>query len=276
MKTWRSSCSPWPPAWAAGYARGGRLRRLAAAPPVRSRLILTALGLYALGVGGSWVWEPLLPALTALCWFTLGFYAWLNRGHHGARLVALGLAANGLVIMLNGAMPVSATAQERAGVSPTVAEEAPEDNGRIAATGDRTALPWLGKVVPVAFPPRPEVVSPGDIAVAAGCAAALATGMTGRRAVTAGAKRPAAPREPRREPSGPRREPAGPRREPVRRGPRPGPADGPPPPPPDRDEHHTGDSRPGDDDGSERTAARATMDADVTADAKPESPRVTA
>lgn len=247
---------------AAGYARRGRLRRLAAHPPIRSRLILTALGLYALGVAGSWAWEPLLPTLTALCWFTLGFYAWLNRGYHGARLIALGLAANGLVIMLNGAMPISTTAQERAGVAPTVAAgpgngasapagaEPAEETGRVTAIGDGTTLPFLGKVVPVAFPPRPEVVSPGDIAVAAGCAAALATGMTGRRTTTAGAQRSTT---------------GAPRRTTV--------TPPPPPPPAQRDEDHI-DQRA--EDGSEASTERATMDADVTADAQPESPRVTA
>ena len=138
----------------AGYARGGRLRRLGERPPMRSRLILTALGAYAVGVAGSWAWEPLLPVMTGLCWFTIGFYAWLNRAYHGARLVALGLAANGLVILLNGGMPVSATAQERAGVQTTVTEHTEE--GRVTVADDSTRLPWLGKTIPVAFPPGPR------------------------------------------------------------------------------------------------------------------------
>lgn len=160
---------------AAGYARGGRLRKLGIHPPVRNRLILTALGVYAAGVLGGWAWDPLLPVMSGLCWLVLGFYAWVNRGRHGARLLALGLAANGLVILVNGAMPVSISVEARAGVTQT----ASADDGATAMTED-TVLPWLGKVIPVAFPPRPEVVSPGDVAVAAGCAAALATGMTGR------------------------------------------------------------------------------------------------
>lgn len=163
---------------AAGYACGGRLRRLASDPPVRNRLILTALGAYAAGVLGSWAWDPFLPAMSALCWFVLGFYAWLNRERRGARLLALGLVANGLVILLNGAMPVSSSAQARAGVEPAASA-----TDRTTAVGDDTTVPWLGKVVPVAFPPRPEVVSPGDIAIAAGCAAALATGMTRTRPI---------------------------------------------------------------------------------------------
>ncbi|TDD69070.1 hypothetical protein E1262_13630 [Jiangella aurantiaca] len=225
---------------AAGYARGGRLRRLGERPPVRSRLILTALGAYAVGVAGSWVWEPLLPAMTALCWFTLGFYAWLNRAYHGARLIALGLAANGLVILLNGGMPVSVSAEQRAGVEVTAAER--PDEGVVTVAGDDTRLRWLGKTIPVAFPPRPEAVSPGDIAVAAGVAAALATAMTGRRTAAA-RERAEAPRRPQRRPA-------------ERAGQRPRPS-GPPPPP-------------------EPATGRATMDDDATAGTAPESPRVTA
>lgn len=226
----------------AGYARGGRLRRLGERPPVRSRLILTALGAYAVGVAGSWVWEPLLPVMTAVCWFTLGFYAWLNRSYHGARLVALGLAANGLVIMLNGGMPVSADAQVRAGVDVAGAEAA--ETGRVTVVDDTTRLPWLGKTIPVAFPPRPEAVSPGDVAVAAGVAAALATAMTGRRTAPAPAR---AQNRPQSDASEPRRHP------------RPRPA--PPPPPPAR---------------AEPAAEHAIMDGDAAAGTAPESPRVTA
>jgi hypothetical protein len=160
---------------AAGYARGGRLRRLAADPPVRNRLILTALGIYVLGVLGGWLWAPLLPVLSALCWIVLGYYAWLNRARPGALLVAVGLAVNGLVILINGGMPVSGDAAARAGVtgSPAAAD------GMVAA--DDAVTPWLGKLIPVAFPPQPEVVSPGDIAIAAGCATALAMSMSSRR-----------------------------------------------------------------------------------------------
>lgn len=228
----------------AGYARGGRLRRLGERPPVRSRLILTALGAYAVGVAGSWVWEPLLPVMTALCWFTIGFYAWLNRAYHGARLVALGLVANGLVILLNGGMPVSATAQERAGVETTATERTEE--GRVTVVDDATRLPWLGKTIPVAFPPRPEAVSAGDVAVAAGVAAALATAMTGRRTVPA-AVRPGVRTRPQRDSSEPRRDP---RSRPA-----------PPPRPPVRDEP---------------SAEHATMDGDAATGSAPESPRVTA
>ena len=187
---------------AVGYARHGRLKRLAVDPPTRNRLVLTALGIYALGVLGGWAWQPLLPTLTATCWLVLAFYAWVNRGRRGAQLVALGLAANGLVILLNGGMPVSASAEARAGVEPSAGVTEVTDHATVAGTG--TTLGWLGKSIPVAFPPSPEVVSPGDIALAAGGAAVLASGMSARRSTRAeqdGGRQRAPERPARRTPA---------------------------------------------------------------------------
>jgi hypothetical protein len=159
-----------------GYARGGRLAWLGRLPLRRNRLLLTAIGVYVLGVLGGLLWEPLLAILSALSWLTIAFYAWVNRVVHGAALVALGLAANGLVMLLNAAMPVSVSAAERAGADPA-AMLAPTERAPLEPD---MLLPWLGKTVPIAFPPRPEVVSPGDVAVAAGLALAVAVGMSVR------------------------------------------------------------------------------------------------
>jgi hypothetical protein len=162
----------------AGYARGGGLARLATLRPQRNRLLVTAFGLHALGVLGGWLWEPLLPTLVGLSGLLLAYYAWVNRAIHGAALIAVGLAANALVLLANGAMPVSESAATRAGADP----------GTVLAAGDHepaaddTRFAWLGKVVPVAFPPRPEVVSPGDVSIAAGVAVLVGMGLTGRRA----------------------------------------------------------------------------------------------
>lgn len=162
-----------------GYTNHGRLRRLASPPPVRNRLLLTALGLYIIAVFASWAWESALPVLSGLSWFVVAFYAWLNRWMPGARLVALGLVANALVLLVNGAIPISTSAAARAGV-----EISAVDEPRTEPTDSATRLTWLAKGIPVAFPPRPEVVSPGDIAIAAGLATVVATGMTGRRPAT--------------------------------------------------------------------------------------------
>jgi hypothetical protein len=163
-----------------GFARGGGLAGIFQLPLRRHRLLLTALGLYVLGVLGGWAWEPLLSILAALAWLTIALYAWVNRRVHGAALVAAGLAANGLVLLLNGAVPVSHSAATDAGVDPA----AVVDTAGHEVSGPDTLLPWLGKTVPVAFPPHPEVVSPGDVAVAAGLAVMVGLGMvhTVRRA----------------------------------------------------------------------------------------------
>ena len=160
-----------------GYARDGRLARLGGLPLRRNRLLLTAISLYVLGVLGGLLWEPLLGILSGLAWLAIAFYAWVNRAVQGFALVAAGLAANGLVLLLNAAMPVSVEAAERAGADPSALLAA----GERTELGPDTLLPWLGKTVPIAFPPRPEVVSPGDVAVAAGLALAVAVGMTSRR-----------------------------------------------------------------------------------------------
>lgn len=160
-----------------GYARGGGLARLVTLRPRRNRLLVTAIGLHALGVLAGWVWEPSLPVLVSLSWLLLAYYAWMNRPIPGTVLIAAGLAANAIVLLVNGAMPVSESAAARAGA----------DHAAILASGDhepedsQTRLPWLGKLVPVAFPPRPEVVTPGDVSVAAGIAVLLGMGLTGRR-----------------------------------------------------------------------------------------------
>ena len=160
-----------------GYARGGGPAKLATLRPRRNRLLVTAIGLHALGVLAGWLWAPLLPVLVSLSWLLLAYYAMVNRPIPGTVLIAAGLAANAAVLLVNGAMPVSETAAARADV----------DQAAILAGGDHepedanTRLPWLGKVVPVAFPPRPEVVTPGDVSVAAGIAVLLGIGLTGRR-----------------------------------------------------------------------------------------------
>lgn len=162
---------------AVGYARRGRLRRLASPPPARNRLLLTALGLYVLGVFASWAWESALPVLSALSWFVIAHYAWLNRWMPGARLVAFGVAANAVVLLFNGSIPVEPDAAARAGLD----SSAITSTGNAVPADDSTRLNWLTKNIPVAFPPHPEVISPGDIAVASGLATVVATGMVGRR-----------------------------------------------------------------------------------------------
>ena len=53
-------------------------------------------------------------------------------------------------------------------------------DARHEIAGIGTRLRWLGDIVPVPLPVRPEVVSPGDVLVAAGLAELVVLGMLGR------------------------------------------------------------------------------------------------
>ena len=155
-----------------GWLGGGSLTRLGGVVLRRRRLVVAALFVQAFGtvLGG-----PLYPlALVASAVLVVAFLA-LNRGLRGTGLVALGLLANALVVGANGAMPVSLDASARAGVSTqallTGADLRHESSDR------RTRLPWLADVVPVPLPVRAEVISPGDVLVAAGLAQLVVVGM---------------------------------------------------------------------------------------------------
>lgn len=157
---------------AVGHARGGNLRTILLHRPRRLRLLVTAIGLYTIGVLGGWIWTPLLPTFSALCGFALAYFAWVNQDLRGTRLVAAGFAANSLVLLVNGAVPFSTSAAMRAGI-PDVAAATDELNTPTAGA----IFPWLGEVIPVAFPLLPQVASPGDIAIAAGIALVVASAM---------------------------------------------------------------------------------------------------
>lgn len=157
-------------ALAVGALLGGSLERLGTLALRRWWLAVAAFGVQLLGavVGGPAY--PVGLVLSLAC--VLGFLA-ANRTVPGMVLVGLGLAANALVVGLNGAMPVSEDAARRAGVA------LPTDGAdpRHEAAGGSTRLALLGDVVPLPLPLRPEVVSPGDVLVAAGIAQLVVTGM---------------------------------------------------------------------------------------------------
>ena len=112
----------------------------------------------------------------------VGLFVGGNRRVAGTPLIGLGLLLNVLVVGMNAAMPVSLAAAHRAGLSTT--ELALGDDTMREPLTSSTWLPWLGDVVPVALPWRPQVVSAGDVLVAAGVGLLLvaARGQTPRRA----------------------------------------------------------------------------------------------
>lgn len=158
-----------------GLSLGGSWHRLGATRLVRPGLVVAAL---ATQVGGALLGGPAVPlSLLASAVLVAGFLA-SNRGLRGTGLVALGLGLNALVVLANGAMPVSLEASGRAGVS---TQRLLLDGGRHEAAGADTRLPWLGDVVPVRAPVRPEVVSVGDLLVTAGLAQLVLLGLLGRQ-----------------------------------------------------------------------------------------------
>jgi len=154
-----------------GWARSGSLDRLGRLPLRTRRLVVLA---FLAQLVGTVVGGPLHPVgLAASAGLVVAFLL-RNRSVRGTGLIALGLLANALVVGANGAMPVSLHAAAQAGVA--LEDLAAGARHEVADRGTR--LPWLGDVVPVAFPPRPEVVSPGDVLVVAGAAQLVVVGMT--------------------------------------------------------------------------------------------------
>lgn len=145
---------------------GGRLSSFERLPVDGLTFLLAAFVVLILGLVLGWVGLPggpmyaaalLLSALLVACFMLV------NRSVTGTGLIAAGLLLNALVVGLNGAMPVSAYAAARAGASSQVIAD-----HRHEAAGHHTRLRFLGDVISVPLPTRPEVDSLGDLLAAAG------------------------------------------------------------------------------------------------------------
>lgn len=168
---------------AAGTATtiGGRWSALASLRVRGGRLVVIAVLAQLLGSGlaqlsgatGFYSAGLALSALTAL-----GFCL-RNLTVAGVPLVTLGLALNAFVVLLNGAMPVSIAAAARANVG--IAAIAAGNDPRHEIAGRDTTLRSIGDDIPVPLPLRPEVLSPGDVLIAAGLGELVLLGMRPRR-----------------------------------------------------------------------------------------------
>ncbi len=166
-------------ALAVGWLRGGSLDRLGSLPLRARALIVLALLVQLVGTVAGGPFHPAGLALSAVLVVT---FLVCNRGLRGTGLVALGLLANAVVVGLNGAMPVRLEAAVRAG---TGVQAVVLGDSRHELEGPATRLRLLGDVIPVPLPVRPEVVSVGDVLVAAGLGQLVALGMlTGAGAAT--------------------------------------------------------------------------------------------
>jgi hypothetical protein len=158
-----------------GWALGGRLHRITSAPV---RLAWAAVA----GLALQWAPLPGRLAMWALyaSFALLVIFAAANLRRSGFALVLLGIGLNLAVITANDGMPVSARAIEVSGQASTLGEIAADGDGvKHHLAGDGTRLVWLGDVIGV---PRPigQVISAGDIVVAAGMAWFIVAGMLGR------------------------------------------------------------------------------------------------
>ena len=157
---------------ALGYLAGGSLERLGGLS-LRARRLVWAAVLTQLA--GTLVGGPLYPLGLGVSALLVAAFLARNRGVRGTGLLALGLLSNALVVALNGAMPVSEAATGRAGA--TTQDILNGSDARHEIAGPGTRLRGLGDIIPVPAPWRPEVVSPGDVAVAAGLAQLVLLGM---------------------------------------------------------------------------------------------------
>jgi hypothetical protein len=182
---------------AAGLALGGSMRRLEALRLRRLWLLVAAVAaqlIAAVATTGTGYAAVLVASLLAAVGFLLA-----NRELAGRVLLGLGLGLNALVIVANGAMPVELPAATAAGVRTGPLLHDP----RHAVAGPRTRLPLLDDRIALPLPGQPQVVSAGDVLVAAGAGLMIAQAMRRRLA----APRPLRPAPPTR-PSYPPREQA--------------------------------------------------------------------
>lgn len=154
-----------------GWLRGGRLRNIGRTRLTGVSLIVVAvvaqIGLGVADVAGP----PLAVALLGAAHAAVLAFLWANRLLPGITLLALGSLANAVVIVANGGMPVAPDALLRISRHPL---ELVGGKHRLLEAGD--TLPWLADVV--ALPALGQIVSVGDVFIAAGVGVLVAGLMT--------------------------------------------------------------------------------------------------
>ena len=113
------------------------------------------------GLWQRWTPATVEAAVLVLTLTAAAFFMVLNRALPGMLLAAVGMSLNAIVIVLNGAMPVSLWAADIAGVGSI------EDFGvKHEPAGPHTILSFLGDVIPI--PGTLQVFSIGDVLMAVG------------------------------------------------------------------------------------------------------------
>jgi MFS family permease len=159
-----------------GLLAGGRITNLLSAQLRFGALIIAGL---ILRLGSQWLIDQgvdladqLRVPLYATSFGLLVVALWLNRSQPGLLLAMVGIGANGVAVHLNGGyMPVYLPAAELVGftaadLSPTFHVLLPKDLGLdfLLAGGP------LGDIIPIAIPFLTNVISIGDVLLAAGVA----------------------------------------------------------------------------------------------------------
>jgi hypothetical protein len=169
----------------AGAARHGSMHNLAQLQLASWPLVFVAVAAQA---GGAFAGT--LGVAHAGTWYVLGMVASAalvvvfvvrNAALPGMPLIALGFLLNALVVTANGAMPVAQEAADRVGIS-TVGLYRHSD-AKHELIDDGTVLAPLADVIPVPLPGPlshgSNVVSVGDIVLAAGIGVLVVNAMTG-------------------------------------------------------------------------------------------------
>jgi hypothetical protein len=157
--------------WCVGGLLGGSLGRLERLGLHHLPLVVAAV---LVQLGGTLFLRGTAYATALIASLLLaGFFVLRNPQLPGRGLIIGGLSLNALVIAANGAMPVATEAANRAGVSISSLRNDP----RHALIDAHTHLSWLADRIPLALPWQPQVLSVGDVLVAAGVGLLVATGM---------------------------------------------------------------------------------------------------
>jgi len=151
---------------AVGLARGGTLEALASTPLRCVWLLFCGLGLQVTAAlwTPAWLTRPWALLVVVVSNLAILLFIALNRRMPGMLVADVGVALNLLVMLANGAMPVSPQAARLAGVETVPSSVALKHEPMNA----ETSLPWLGDVIPM--PGLGEVLSLGDVLLAGGIA----------------------------------------------------------------------------------------------------------
>jgi len=159
-----------------GTIRGGRLANL-----MRIRLHAPLLAAVAIGSGMAIDhWSVTLPRLVALAGIVAGLtLAWRNIHLAGMMIVGIGITANLIPVVLNGALPVRGDALIEAQIiQPSELPLATLSGSREFADGS-TLLADLGDTIPLRV--TNQVLSYGDLILLVGLADVIANGMRRKR-----------------------------------------------------------------------------------------------